>query len=105
MSLGCSSEPSCLQGIFYAFEIEVRDAVADVALPVTPRGITRDGEFQDSLRGEGNFLRGPEGRAGTYQIHIEADGYQPWDTTGVRVTRGDCNVHTVYFTAELSPGP
>jgi hypothetical protein len=49
-------------------------------------------------------LAGADERGGIYSVHLEADGYQPWDTAGVRVTEGDCHVSTGRFTAEMNPG-
>lgn len=42
-------------------------------------------------------------RAGTYALTAEAEGYRPWQRTGVRVHRGECHVQTVEVTARLQP--
>jgi len=94
-----------------AVEVEVRDAMSGEYLVATPWGIARDDTYEDSLQVWGmtadvpprvTSLAGATERAGTYSIAIEAEGYQPWDTAGVRVTEGDCHVRTVRFTAGMT---
>jgi hypothetical protein len=48
---------------------------------------------------------GAQERAGRYVVQIEADGYLPWDTVGVRVGEDDCHVRTATFTAALDSAP
>ena len=108
----CQDPGACTQNIVPAIEVEVRDAVSGTHLSVTPRGVARDGGFEDSLRvGSTTFedpplvvtMIGADERAGTYLVQLEAEGYQAWDTSGVRVTRDECHVRTASFTAELEP--
>lgn len=105
-------EVGCTLNILPAVEVEVRDAVSGEHLAVTPRGIARDGAFQDSLRVGSTTLSipplvvtmvGADERAGTYLVQLEAEGYQPWDTSGVVVTGDECHVRTVSFAADLEP--
>jgi hypothetical protein len=48
---------------------------------------------------------GADERAGTYIVQLEAVGYQPWDTSGIRVTGNECHVRTASLTADLEPVP
>jgi hypothetical protein len=50
-------------------------------------------------------LAGAHERAGIYSVQLEAVGYEPWDTAGVRVTEDECHVRTARFTAALEPAP
>jgi len=104
----------CTADIRPAVEVEVRDAVSGEHLSVTPRGVARDGAFEDSLRVGSTTLSipplivtmvGADERAGTYLVQLEAEGYQPWDTSGVVVTGDECHVRTATFTAALDPVP
>ena len=102
----------CTLNIAAGVEVEVHDRTTDQFLASPPRGVVREGSFQDSLEVSGftedvpprvRTLIGAEERTGRYVVHIEAEGYVPWDTVGVRVGRDDCHVHTARFTAALSP--
>jgi hypothetical protein len=102
---------TCTLSVEPAVEVEVRDGATQEFLATTPRGIAQEGTYQDSLQvwtmtadvpPRVATLAGASERAGTYSVHLEADGYQPWDTAGVRVTEGDCHVRTVRFTAEMT---
>lgn len=42
-------------------------------------------------------------RAGTYEVTAAAEGYRPWQRTGVRVRRGECHVRTAEVAALLQP--
>ena len=91
---------ACSADVRPAVEVEVRDAVSGEHLSVTPRGVAREGLFQDSLRVGSTTLSipplvvtmvGADERAGTYLVQLEAEGYQAWDTSSVRVTRDECH--------------
>jgi hypothetical protein len=51
------------------------------------------------------IVAGAHERPGTYSLRVTVPGYQPWTTSGVRVTEsGRCdNVETVELTARLNP--
>ena len=105
---GCS-EPGCTLELRFAVEVEVRDAATQGLLGSYPYGVVRDGVYEDSLRAAGNpepvpsTLVAAEERPGVYDVHLEAAGYSPWDTAGVRVTSDECHVRTARFTASLEP--
>jgi hypothetical protein len=103
----------CTTSVEPAVEVEVRDAATGAPLTITPRGVAREGTYEDSLRiwsmtadvpQRVISLAGASERAGTYSIHVEAEGYRAWDTAGVRVTQDECHVRTARFTAEMNPG-
>jgi hypothetical protein len=102
----------CTLSIEPAIEVEVRDRTTNQFLSVVPRGLVREGAYQDSLTANSITADAPPRvrsltaageRAGTYSVHLEADGYQPWDTARVRAGEGGCHVQTVRFTAALNP--
>ena len=108
----CDISEGCTLNIAAGVEVEVHDRTTEQFLTTPPHGVVREGTFQDSLEVSGvtedvpprvRTLSGAEERTGRYVVHIEAEGYLPWDTVGVRVGRDDCHVHTAEFTAALSP--
>jgi hypothetical protein len=110
----CSEPGACLLNIEPGVEVEVRDRLTNDFLLTTPRGVVREGDFQDSLRVGGTTfenpprvvtLMGADERSGRYVVQIEADGYLPWDTAGVQAGEGDCHVRTARFSAALDPAP
>ena len=110
----CSEPGACLANVEPGVEVEVRDAVSDDFLSVVPLGVVREGTYQDSLRIQATTLDDPprvvtlaaaDERSGRYTVHINAEGYQAWDTAGVNVAQGDCHVQTAQFTARLIPAP
>lgn len=110
----CQDQTACTLNTLPAIEVEVRDAGSGEPLSVTPRGVTRDGGFEDSLRVSNRTIDDPplvltmigaDERAGTYVVQLEAEGSLPWDTSGIRAVRDECHVRTVTFTAALDPAP
>ena len=110
------SDPSaaCTADIRPAVEVTVRDAATQSYLVVVPRGVVRDGAFQDSLRVAGTTFDEPprvatlaaaDERRGIYTVQLEAEGYQPWDTSGVAVSHDGCHVITANLAAFLEVAP
>jgi hypothetical protein len=106
-----SGGPICTADTRPAVEVVVTDRVSSGPIPELARGIVQDGEFQDSLQLNGWIPEDPIvptryaaafERVGTYTVHLEIAGYQPWDTGGIRVTRDECHVLTVTLDAALS---
>src|SRR5687767_15677047 len=90
--------------------VEVFDASTGVPAAAGARGWIRDGSHQDTLEAYGQLadltpvsLAAGYERPGVYQVHIEKQGYVPWDTAGVVVKPGTCHVHTAKITARLRP--
>ena len=111
---GCESMGACTLNIEPGVEVEVRDRLTNEYLTVTPRGVVREGTFQDSLREGGQTLEipprtvsliGADERPGRYVVQLDAEGYRPWDTVGVQAREGDCHVQTASFTAAMDPAP
>jgi hypothetical protein len=108
---GDSLEPACLPVERPAVEVEVRDAHTEEFRADSARGAVQDGAYTDSLeivRYHGPqivpaVLGGAHERPGTYSIRIERNGYQPWDTVGVRVLADKCGAAPVQVVARLSP--
>jgi hypothetical protein len=110
----CDISEACTLNIVPGVEVEVRDRITGQFLTTPPRGVVREGTYQDSLKVSGftedvpprvRTLMGAQERAGRYVVQIEADGYLPWDTVGVRVGEDDCHVRTATFTAALDSAP
>lgn len=107
----CDIGGICTLSVEPGIRIEVRDRSTNEFLTATPRGVAREGTFEDSLEVVGFSTDVPPRAgelygwvpAGRYTVHLVADGYQPWDTAGVRVIEGDCGVLTTSFTAALRP--
>ena len=87
--------------------IEARDAATHQLVAADIGGSARSGDYVETLVGNGPFLHGLHERPGRYMVAIEALGYAPWDSTGVRVRVGnDCHVETTTITVLLAPtGP
>jgi hypothetical protein len=110
----CSEPAACTADIRPAVAVTVQDAQTQDYLGVEPRGVARDGNYQDSLRVWSTTLTLPpqvvslaaaDERRGVYTVELEADGYEPWDTAGVLVSSDECHVRTATFTAFLQPVP
>ncbi|MFL5447159.1 MAG: hypothetical protein ACJ8A6_11775 [Gemmatimonadales bacterium] len=109
---GCSEPAACTLELRRAVQVEVRDAVSDDYIAGVVHGAVRDGSFEDSLRvvgwtgtdpGVTTTLGGADERPGTYAVHLKGAEYQAWDTARVQVSRDECHVQTVSFTARLTP--
>jgi hypothetical protein len=110
----CQDPVACALNVVPGVEVEVRDRVTGELLTTAPRGVAREGAFQDSLRVGATTLENPprvmtligaDERTGRYVVQVEADGYQAWDTAGIQVTPNECHVRTARFTAALDPVP
>jgi hypothetical protein len=114
MLAACSEPTLCTDDIRPAVEVTIVDRTTQDYLVVVPRGVVREGMFEDSLEVWSTTLENPprvvsmtgaDERAGVYAVQLEADGYQLWDTAGVAVSRDECHVRTATFTAEMEPSP
>jgi hypothetical protein len=104
-----SCDDGCTLELRWGISAEVRDAATGGLLTSLPRGVARDGIYEDSLHAPGGpstaVLVGAEERPGTYEVRIEAHGYAAWDTAGVEVGHDGCHVETASFTARLATAP
>lgn len=94
-----------------AIVIDVTDAVTGKYIAKEATGIIKDGSYIDTL-GFGNItqrepvlivksLVGGLERAGTYDVRIELEGYQPWSRNNVHVPEGECGPHTQHLEAQM----
>jgi hypothetical protein len=106
LGTGCDEGVTCPLGSFPAVSARVASRT-DGSLLLGAQGEVRDGEYRDSLLalGDGQYAAAYD-RGGTYTVHIERQGYQAWDTTGISVseTGGACStVETEHVEARLIP--
>jgi hypothetical protein len=110
---GDGLEPVCLPVVHPGIEVEIRDALTQEFRADAARGVVQEGPYADSLvivRNDGpqsvpSALGAAWDRPGTYTVRIERNGYQGWDTSGVRVRAAQCGASTVQLIARLSPAP
>jgi hypothetical protein len=118
---GCGSMNAgygCAGVLLPGIEVTVVDARTGAYAAEGAVGAIDDGAYSETLRVWGHIaspsvpvqlvattLAGADERPGTYAIRIEKPGYSPWERSGVRVTKGLCNVNTVRLRAELQPLP
>ncbi|HEX7336894.1 MAG TPA: hypothetical protein VF252_06775 [Gemmatimonadales bacterium] len=110
---GCDIGGGCTLGVEPGLRVEVRDRATGGYISPTPRGVAREGTYQDSLEVSGFSADVPPRVStmdgwvpvGRYTVHLAADGYQPWDSAGVQVEEGGCGIETTRFTAALQPVP
>lgn len=104
------SEPGavCTQEARPGLQVELKDKATGATTGFTNVVvIARDGAYSDSA----SFPAYPPQfqtavslayeRAGTYALTVRADGYQPWERSGIVVTADRCHVITQTFTALL----
>ena len=93
----------CTDEIRPALIVEVRDSVSGEFVGPGARVTAVDGSFIETVvtTSEATGYALAHERAGNYTITAEQEGYQLWRRDGVRVTRDECHVRTVYLTARL----
>lgn len=96
----------------YAYGISLKVQNAATGAPITDSAtvVITDGSYVESYDYLGapgqptsGLLSAAGERAGTYSISIRKNGFAPYDTAGIEVTRDVCHVHTVQVTANLDP--
>jgi hypothetical protein len=110
VSLSCEDDPVepvvCTTEYVYGLEIRLIDSETGGPTGLGTIAVISDGDYEELALCED---RGPIGvaclaageRAGTYDITIDAEGYEPWTRSGVRVTKDACHVKTVHIIADL----
>lgn len=103
----------CPDVITHAVEVEIRNAETGAPEAENASGRLTDGDYVDTMepavrteyQGEVVLvsLRGAEERAGTYDVLIEKQGFEPWTRTGVEPGVGECGVETERLEAALVP--
>ena len=106
---GCTGY-DCTLLVEPAVIVEIYDRTSGAPAVEGSRGFIQDGIYRDTLQRYESVigsslpaLAGAWGPAGTYQLQIQNPSYSPWDTVGVRVTRGKCGPQTVRFVVRLTP--
>lgn len=99
-------EPQCPDVKLAAISVQVLDAeTGRVLMDQRFRAVAREGGYVDSGSTRHGFVPLALDRAGTYQVHVEAPGYQPWTRQGVNVVRGRCAVLPDIIKARLHRWP
>lgn len=97
---------SCTTDPKPTMRIEVLDAGTGAPL-MGSTGAIRDGDYDEELTSMdgSNYLwaGGVSGRAGTYDVTVQREGYATWSREDVRVSANQCGVRTVDLTARLEP--
>jgi hypothetical protein len=97
--------PVCLAYAAAGINLAVRDSIAGVAVsgPGAMRLHATNGTASDSLRSPtliASWATAWE-RPGTWTVSIDAEGYRPWQQSGLVVTKGLCHVRPIAVTARL----
>ena len=112
VALALAAACDCDESIQYAIQLTMVDSISGEPVVAEITAVASDGSFSDGVTytaeqaeafdAEMSFARE---RAGTYQVEVTADGYQPWVMTGVNVMADECHVETVQLMARLQPIP
>jgi hypothetical protein len=101
---------ACSQVYVYGISLKVQNAVTGARITDSTAVQIKDGGYVESYNYLGPADQPTSGvlsvageRAGTYNISIRKDGFAPYDTAGIKVTRDVCHVHGVQVTANLQP--
>jgi len=101
---------ACSQVYVYGISLKVQNAVTGARITDSAAVQIKDGGYVESYNYLGPADQPTSGvlsvageRAGTYNISIRKDGFAPYDTAGIKVTRDVCHVHGVQVTANLQP--
>lgn len=105
----CSSSTSpgvtCTANAVPGISLTVRNAADGTPVTDSANIHISDGSYVEAYGslGTNGVISAALERAGTYAISVRKTNFAPYDTTGVRVTRDACHVHTVQVTASLQP--
>jgi hypothetical protein len=101
---------ACSQVYVYGISLKVQNAVTGARITDSAAVQIKDGGYVEAYNYLGpadqptsGVLSAAGERAGTYSISIRKDGFAPYDTAGIKVTRDVCHVHGVQVTAKLQP--
>lgn len=108
---GCDDSPvnvNCPAVVVPAVVVEVQNVVTGAPEAKNADGRLIDGRYNDSMRaasvnseGVPTALEGGHGRAGTYTVLIEKQGFESWSRSRIQVPEGQCGPDTERLTAEL----
>ena len=104
---------ACPDVLTFAIEVEIRNAETGAPEADNATGRITDGDDVETMEPAARIeyqgrpvllsLRGAEERAGTYNVLIEKQGFEPWTRTGVEPEVGECGVETERLEAKLVP--
>jgi hypothetical protein len=114
---GCRDEcpiESCLPNMEYGISLTVTDATTGANAACGATAWLTDRAYADTMQAWGcsfpeslhaGAFVGARERPGTYEVHVEKPGYQPWQRSDVVVVRRECSCHvsTVGLEARLQP--
>ena len=114
VGLAACGDTLCLTDGRYGILLSVQDSVTGgrvtsdrataIATASKPDFFPRRPYADTLVRSPAGIFRLALGRAGRYDVAVEASGYLPWAQEDVRVTaEGECRVQTVELLALLQP--
>ena len=118
LSTGCGSGNSggvlCSAEVRPAVSVSVYDSKTGKPAAQDAVATLSDGAYTERMRSAGSDITstgafvlvsfaGGDERVGTYKVHIEKAGYQPWEKAGIVVGRDVCHVIGVNLRADLIP--
>jgi len=100
--------PSTARKLAAAVAIATLTSVTGASAATGARVVVRDGAFADSSTSPAppsgidvDALGAALERPGSYEVTVSKPGYRDWVRSGVRVTKGECNVRTANLVARL----
>lgn len=106
LGAACSSStgpgPVCTLVAAPALAVTPVDSISGAPVP-DPLIWVREGDFVDTLQVFMGTGSGPYERKGTYDVFVEASGYDQWFEAGVTVMADECHVLTRSITARMRP--
>ncbi len=104
----CDSPTTCVDLPVPAISVLVRDSSSGAPTASGARLVARDGSYVDSVsiapghpELDSMTLTAAYNRPGVYDVTVRKTGYWDWVRSGVKVSKGRCNVNTVRLTARL----
>jgi hypothetical protein len=100
----------CTLEFRFGIGVQVQDSLTGAWIGSGATLVARDGSYVDSVTAQTGrpdmddapLVTAGE-RAGTYDLVVRREGYQPWSKTGVKVERDECHVHSVMLLARMRP--
>lgn len=96
---------ACTEEFVYGLSINVKDVVTGGYITENITLTATDGNYSEELMGFPDFTAfvGAGERAGSYTIHIAAEGYQEYTSEPIIVEANECHVIPEARTFELQP--
>lgn len=102
---GCDSlvGPYCSQEMVPGVVARVVDARDDEPIQGGLSGTVSEVGYVEEMDRSGHTLHGAWERGGSYEVTVEAEGYETAHLEGIQVLEGRCHVRSVELTVELDP--